>query len=220
MKSAMKYFKKNNDSTGFTIIELLIATLIFSIVLVVILAAFVQISRLFYKGVNMSNLQNDARTITQNIADDIQFAQNPPTFVPANSSGIGYFCVGLHRYKYHLRYQVGSSTNNDFGILRETVSYAAGCTLSAPGSNPEELLGNGMQLNYINNLTSGCVNGRCKVNVHVIFYGGDPQGLFSTKNSSYSSSPWNAPDAECTGTLTDSQYCATADYDKTVLQRT
>lgn len=215
-----KRFKKSNDSAGFTIIELLIATLIFSIVLVVILAAFVQISRLFYKGVNMSNLQNDARTVTQDIADDIQFAQNPPTFVKANSSGIGYFCIGLHRYKYHLRYQVGSSTNDNFGILRETVSSAAGCTLSAPGTDPEELLGNDMQLNYINNLADSCTNGRCLVHVHVIFYGGTSQGLFSTSDSSYSGDPWNAPDAECTGSLTDSQYCATADYERTVLQRT
>lgn len=209
---------------GFTIIELLVATLVFSIVLVVVLAAFVQISRLFYKGVNIANLHNDTRTITQDIENDIKFVQSAPqSFAdpvdpsrPWLPAGKGYFCIGLHRYTYNIGQQVNSSAT--FGIKRQTISYGSGCPSAAlaPGTNPEELLDNGMQLNSI---SIDCKGSRCLVNVHVIFYGGTPD-IFTTKLSNYTRTPWTAPDAECTGSLTDSQYCATADYNRTVLLRT
>jgi prepilin-type N-terminal cleavage/methylation domain-containing protein len=212
--------KNQTKSQGFTIIELLIATLVFSIVLVVILAAFVQISRLFYKGVNMSRTQEDTRAILQSIAGDIQFSQNPPTTLTYitnnNRPATGVFCIGLHRYTYQLGYQLGSSSINNFGVMRDDVSFASGCNTSAPGTNPVEMLENGMQLN---NLTVDCSSGRCVVSIHVIFYGGPPNGIFSSASNPGSSTPWTEPDAECTGSLTDTQYCATADFSSTILQR-
>jgi len=220
--------RRTTKSHGFTIIELLVATLVFSIVLVVLLAAFVQISRLFYKGVNMSRTQEDTRAIVQSISTDIEFSQNPPVILtPITTSMLnnpqrpitGVFCVGLHRYTYQLGYQLGSSTNNNLGVKREDVSFSSGCNLSAPGTNPVEMLENGMQLN---NLSVGCTNGRCTIDIHVVFWGGAPD-IFSSPTPQYSSSfsanLYQAPDAECTGSLTDSQYCATADFSSVVLQR-
>lgn len=209
---------KKHNSKGFTLIELMIATLIFSLVLVVILSAFVQISRLFYKGVNLTRTQEDSRQIVQDISDDIKFAQNISTNLAAsyNTPGPGYFCIGLHRYKYRLGYQLGSSAVNDFGIIRDTVSVGSGCTSGAAGTDQIELLDNGMQLNKLN---VTCNGGRCLVNVHVVFYGGAPD-LFASTYPGYSSNKWQAPDAQCTGNLEDTQYCATADYNSTVLQRT
>jgi prepilin-type N-terminal cleavage/methylation domain-containing protein len=211
-------------SKGFTIIELLIATVVFSIVLVVVLAAFVQTSRLFYKGVNMDNTQEDTRTITQDIADDLKFSQGPPTFPPgapspfiANSSTPSnqqYFCIGLHRYDFQIGHQLGSTAGpSDYGIKRVNVS-SADCPSPTvfPGNNPDEMLDAGMQLNAVG---INCSNGRCSLNVHVLFFGGD-HDLFSTQISSYSSTPWLAPDAQCTGSLQDSQFCAVADYNRTI----
>ncbi|HVS79134.1 MAG TPA: prepilin-type N-terminal cleavage/methylation domain-containing protein [Candidatus Saccharimonadales bacterium] len=216
----MKRNFSNRRPQGFTIIELLVATLVFSVVLVVILSSFVQISRLFYKGVNMTKTQEDARTIVQDISSDIAFAQTSPTFVGVgnnNRPATGYFCIGLHRYDYQLGYQLGSSSgSNNYAIKRENVSFSSGCNATATGTNPEELLDDGMQLN---NMSINCDGGRCLINVHVIFYGGTPNELFSTNNSNFTTSPWNAPDAQCTGSITSSQYCAVADYTSTVLQR-
>jgi prepilin-type N-terminal cleavage/methylation domain-containing protein len=111
---------KDKRQKGFTIIELLVATLVFSIVLIVVLSAFVQTSRLFYKGVNMDNTQESTRTITQDIADDIKFSQSAPTSFlieyssptsPSYSSVThsGRFCIGLHRYSYQLGQQTDGS---------------------------------------------------------------------------------------------------------------
>jgi prepilin-type N-terminal cleavage/methylation domain-containing protein len=211
-------------SKGFTIIELLIATVVFSIVLVVVLAAFVQTSRLFYKGVNMDNTQEDTRNVTQDIADDLKFAGGPPTFpatapIPytanySTSPTLQYFCVGLHRYDFQIGHQLGTGPPPaDYGIRRVTVG-SAFCPPPAKdaGTNKDELLDPGMQLNAIG---INCTNGRCLINVHVVFFGGD-HNLFSTNISSFSSTPWLAPDAQCTGSLQDSQFCAVADYNRTI----
>jgi prepilin-type N-terminal cleavage/methylation domain-containing protein len=222
-KTVLNHVTTEPDA-GFTIIELLIATLVFSLVLVVVLAALVQTSRIFYKGVNMDNTQEDTRTVTQDIADDLEFSSSPPTFPPASPSPFAansstpsnqqYFCVGTHRYDFQIGHQLGSTTGpSDYGIRRVNVS-SADCPppASSAGTNPDELLDAGMQLNAIG---INCTNGRCSINVHVVFFGGD-HNLFSTNTGAYSSTPWLAPDAECTGSIQDSQFCAVADYNRTV----
>lgn len=201
---------------GFTLIELMIATLIFSLVLVVLLAAFLQIGRLFYKGISMSHTQESTRSALQDISDDITLAKD----APIQPAGKDYFCVGLHRYKYVYKYQLGDDYDalaNKYGIIREDV--AAGCPDPATpgsGSNAQELLDNGMQLN---DLTINCSNGVCRIHLHVIFYGADKDVFASPKDSGLTGdAARNAPDAECTGSLQGSQYCATADFTSTVLQ--
>lgn len=210
-----------SESKGFTIIELLVATVVFSVVLVGILAAFIQVSRMFYKGVNMANTQTAARVITQDIENDITFASSTPPDVSANGgTASGSFCVGAHRYAYYLGVPVGTALS---GVYRETMVNGCPPLTGAGGQavatgTADQLLSNGMQLNQ---LSLSCSVGRCRVGVHVIFYGATPDGLFGTANYSavYPSNPWLAPDAECTGSLTSSQYCATATFNRTILQR-
>jgi prepilin-type N-terminal cleavage/methylation domain-containing protein len=211
----MKLRKSPEKSQGFTIVELLIATLIFSIVLVLLLTVFVQISRMFYKGVMMSRTQEDTRNVVQSVASDIQFSQTASNFTAGSAPSSGMFCVGLHRYKYRIGYQLGSSSVNDIGIYRDNVSFSSGCNAAAPGSGGVELLDGGMQVNA---LSLNCANSRCVIDIRVVFYAGVPD-MFHSNIAAYSSQPWLAPDAECTGALTDSQYCATAEYNTTVLQR-
>ena len=215
----MKYLKKNDDSSGFTIIELLVATLVFSIVLVVILAAFITISRLFYKGVNMSRTQEDARSVLQSITNDIQFSASAPQFQAITTNtrpATGYFCIGLHRYKYQLGYQLGSKAGSgDYAVLRQDIPFGSGCNSTATETNDQEMLDPGMQLNNIN---VSCNDGICIVKIHVVFYGGTPD-IFTSADSNFTHNQYQAPDAECSGSLTDTQYCATADFSSAVLQK-
>lgn len=236
-----KHPRQTNPDTkalaGFTIIELLIASLVFSIVLVGVMAAFIQISRVFYKGINMSNTQNSTRTITQDIENDIQFGSgvvhapttgdNYLTTASNNPAFTNYFCVGDHRYIYQFGFQVGDPAHPHAGIFREPLTTTSCPKISGSGSGyqapnysaAEQLLGTGMQLNSILvDCTSQAI--RCDINVHVVFYGGGGNGLFGSAKyaSQFPNNLWQAPDAECTGALTSSQYCATADYNRAVLQ--
>lgn len=205
------------NDRGFTIIELLIATVVFSVILVVILAAFVQISRLFYKGVNMSNTQDDTRRALNDIASDIQFASSSPPSACTGSGCPNYFCVGNHRYTFFLGAQVGYTS--PAGIYREDETGncppPTGPTAVKTGS-ADQLLGNGMQLNSIKISCDGIA---CHLHAHVIFYGGTPQGLFVSTDNPSSKTPWKEPDADCTGALISSQYCSTADYSSTILEK-
>jgi len=216
--------KMNKRQNGFTIIELLIATVVFSIVLLVVLTAFIRTSNLFYKGVTMNATQEDTRNLTESIDNDIKFTSNPPANLTAtatsNSSGV--FCTGQHRYRYRIGHQMGSGGSGDYAIARDTISAAAGCPavgtsagqLPVSSATDDQLLDNGMQLNYLKIDCSG--GSRCLINVHVVFYGGTSQDeLFSSAKGII---PTNtAQDAECTGTLSSSQICATADFNRTVL---
>lgn len=205
--------KDSKLSAGFTIIELMIATIVFSLVLLVCLASFMQISRLFYKGVNMSRTQEVARTVLENISDDLRFARTAPN-QPLNAN---YFCIGSHRYKFNLARQLNGTPDfsTNYGLVRETVSN--GCpnpTVAGSGTNPEELLSTGMQLNK---LAASCASGICTTDINVLFYGVDNQVFTS---SAYPNNPTEAlkdPNAQCTGSLAGSQYCATASYKSTVL---
>lgn len=197
--------QKQRISKGFTIIELLIATTVFSVVLLVFLVAFLRISQIFYKGVNMSRTQEAGRTIVQDISDDLQFDGSSP-IIGAVNGNVGYFCVGNHRYTYYLGQQVAPSTP---GVLRENLT---GCPAptgpgsTPPASNAEELLDSGMQ---VNSLSLGCPSGHCTVSMHLVFYGSDPTVLIPNAQ---------AANAQCTGEPTSSQYCATVDVKSTVLQ--
>jgi prepilin-type N-terminal cleavage/methylation domain-containing protein len=190
---------------GFTIIELLIATSVFSFVLMIFLASFIKIGDMFYKGVNMANTQEAARSVLDNISNDVRFSKGAPHYVAPDATGVGYFCVGLHRYKFMLGKQVGDP-GTPFGLLRENISGGGGCPSPSTlaGSSPTELLNNRMQLNRMN---LSCTTSVCSVSILIVFYGSDSSVLVPNATD---------PNATCSGGLSTSQFCATADYTSSV----
>jgi len=201
---------RSKNSRGFTIIELLIATTVFSVVLLIFLTAIIRVSELFYKGVNLSNTQESARNIMQNITEDVKFYQQPIYTFPSKN----YFCIGGHRYTYSLGTQYNIVTPGSYGVLQEKTACVdpttAGYTPNT--STGQELLSPGMQLNKMN---INCANNQCTIGVHVVFYGADNTVL---KSPSKDPLGYKAPDAECTGLPNTTQSCATADFNGTVLQ--
>ncbi len=206
---ANKKLNKQALGAGFTVVELLIATAVFSVVLLVFLSAFIQISQLFYKGVNLSNTQETARNVLQNISDDIRFSGTGAVTYPAEK----YFCIGSHRYMYNLGVQYTGS--GDYGIFKEKTGCASPSVQARNANNGEELLDPGMQ---VNKLDVDCSIQPCTVAIHIVYYGGDSK-VFKTGLAGYTvDTAYQAPDAQCTGPTSGSQYCATATYKSTVLQ--
>ena len=62
-----------NKQNGFTIVELLIASAVFSFVILGASVAIIQISRLYYKGIIVSNTQTSAKAILDSITQAIQY---------------------------------------------------------------------------------------------------------------------------------------------------
>lgn len=133
---------------GFTIVELLIATSVFSLVLLGALAGFLQIGHLFYKGVSSTNTQSVANQIIQDISGNFQtngsFSRIPAAgtqVMPVGDQGnsdpnYAYYCVGDTRYTYNINHMldVSASTNysapgsgGNFGLLKDVLPGSSGC---------------------------------------------------------------------------------------------
>jgi prepilin-type N-terminal cleavage/methylation domain-containing protein len=103
---------------GFTIVELLIASAVFSIVLMIALLGFLQVGRLFYKGIANAQTQNVLRDVVTDISNSLQntssdaAVQGPYTW-PSPNGGYSYFCIGNTRYTYGVyKNNPDSSLNN------------------------------------------------------------------------------------------------------------
>jgi prepilin-type N-terminal cleavage/methylation domain-containing protein len=213
---------KKLPQKGFTIIELLIATAVFSLVLVIFLTALVRISQLFYKGVSLTNTQEATRNVIQTISDDIQFSNESPAYYG------DYFCIGGHRYTLSKGVQVGSGDPADYGIVRESMNTCKSPFTAPPTGEPvntasaEKLLDPGMQLNNLT-IDPDTVTGSVRLKILVVYYGSD-KGVFSSPTASHNDpndvdyDAYKAIDAQCTGHANSSQFCATADYETTILQ--
>lgn len=174
---------------------------------------------MFYKGVNLANTQEATRSIVQTISDDIQFYNEPPD---VHSD---YFCIGDHRYSFNPGVQVGSGDPDDFGIVREVMSICKpwhGALSQPPDlAKAEKLLDPQMQLNR---LSIKQLNGGIQTKILVVYYGSD-KAVFHSETSGHDDpgdplyDSYKQPDAVCTGSPSSSQFCATADYQTTILQK-
>lgn len=98
-----------SSSKGFTVIELMVATAVFAVVLIVVTAGILQVSRLYYKGVNEANTQSVVRSITDTVSQAIQFSGGdiiPTTSGAATPSSPKVLCIGNLRFTYDLGWQV------------------------------------------------------------------------------------------------------------------
>jgi prepilin-type N-terminal cleavage/methylation domain-containing protein len=108
--------KLSKKQEGFTIIELLIATSVLAVILVIVTLILISISGLYDKGVHLSTIQDNTRDTIEEIGQDIQLTNG--TFTIGSDSGqiSGFpagahsqaFCIGDTRYTYVLGYAEGT----------------------------------------------------------------------------------------------------------------
>lgn len=128
----MKYIKNNK---GFTIVELLFSTAIFSVVLLLCLSALVQIGRMYFKGVTTAQTQQSARALMDEISQSMQlsgaeitpigsitggpvppeiYGQSGPIPISGGNitqGAIGYFCIGTTRFTFAMDRMQGESVD-------------------------------------------------------------------------------------------------------------
>ena len=209
------------QQSGFTIIELLIATTVFSIVLVVIVASFLQVGRMFYKGVSVNNTNEAARNLVDEISNDARLTPTPSE-VKSDSTDTAkrFFCVGPHRYTFKLNTQVkagdinSNARNMTAGIVQDTTSGNCQDPTALLGSSPRQILGPDMRLNAMNVSQNASGSGML-IHVHVIFYGADDRVFSSTAHPNDTAADHaaaiNDADAYCSGNILSTQFCAMAD---------
>lgn len=101
-----------NDQRGFTIIEMLIATAILSTILVLITMMMVNIGSLYYKGINQSKIQGTTRSVTDELAQQLELLDSPirrQSAAPAGEPNNKALCLGTTRYTYAVDKQLRNS---------------------------------------------------------------------------------------------------------------
>lgn len=190
---------KRVNRQGFTVVELLIATAVFAVVLLVAQASFVEIGHLFYKGVSITQTQDAADHIFQDINGNFQTAANIGGSQNSASGGYDYYCVGNTRYTYRINHQIDTSATPDhtasgnFGLLKDVLN-GSGSACAAPCSDtggstcpagavalksPVELLGNKMRLEQFNLSQSTTTSSLYNVSI-IVAYGEDNTLAYST----------------------------------------
>lgn len=99
MKSA-----KPHKEGGFTIVELMIATVVFSMVLLICSFAVIHIGRVYYRGLILNRTQDTARRVADDITRSVQYSngvsdiEGPVSDLDNNN--INHLCIGQNRYTY------------------------------------------------------------------------------------------------------------------------
>lgn len=196
---------------GFTIVELLVALAVFSVVLVVITAAILQISRVYYKGVTETNVQATARSIIDTVSQAIQFSGGNVTDTVAVTPGTSYdFCINNQEYSYRPGYKLvdsapGMNETNHSLVVRTVSSCSSPTGQNLSGAvTGRELLAPNMRLSKM--VVKNIGPNLYQVQVRVV-YGSDD--LLNSPTAS---------NASCRG-VSGRQFCAVSDLSTVVISR-
>ena len=118
---------------GFTIMELLIATTVFSVILLIVSAGLIYIGKVYYRTVTQNKAQEATRSIVEQVSQAIQFTGGD---VVPSASGV---CVGDIMYQPSTKVVTADTP----GLLRG--AHDGSCS-SIIDPNPSELIPDGMFL--------------------------------------------------------------------------
>ena len=169
------------DEAGFTIVELMIATVVFALVMLVITVGIVHFTNAFYKSVNTSTAQDTTRSALDSIEQAIQFSglnQAPSTMAVASPGVVQAFCTGGKQFLYTLGTPVGSVAGKP-GLYVQGAP-VSGCAV-VPAAGGQELLGAHMRLTAIGVSPVAGVTNVYSLNIGVAY--GDSDLLCNTSKN-------------------------------------
>lgn len=167
LKQKQPHISTRENTQGFTIVELMIATLVFSTILLVITVGVLKFTSAYYKGVNASATQSTARTIADTVGQAVQFgtpavtesSTTPgPLYVSANKTGL--FCAGGYAFVYsHTQYTGLAPSLTNAGVYMMKMPTGACDIATIPSlTGGQEMLSKGMRvtdIRLVENGTSG-----------------------------------------------------------------
>lgn len=210
---------------GFTILELMIATMVFSVVILLVTAGILQISRVYYKGLTESTTQSTARNIIDTLAQAIQFSGAEITETSGSDPGVDYsFCIGNKQYSYRLGSQVmdnpEASDQAWHALVERTVS--GSCSgiepqaLNTENVDGRDLVGQRMRLAKLAVEDLGA--DRYRITVRIVYGDADLLRSPSNPNSSIEVAAMQ-PDATCQSVRAGTQFCASSELSTVVVKR-
>ena len=151
MRQLTKTISRNKArSAGFTIVEFMIATSVFGVILMGVTAAVLYMGQTYQRSIYASNTQAAAVNLVDTVSQAIKFSSSQ---IEADNSGQTYsYCVGNRQFLYVRGRQLTdqttpTSTQNAVMTRLNTNDCAIESIISGnPSGSPKELLGKGMRL--------------------------------------------------------------------------
>ena len=196
-------WQTTNSQKGFTVVELLFSTTIFALVLLTVAASFIQVSRLYYRGVITSRTQDVVRAVVDDVSRTLQFNSGTVAW-DGEVAKPDAFCVGNIRYSVQLDQNI--TEPSDWALVRD--SGASDCTQPENPANGVELLGREMRINMFHIQQIGDSRSY-RIQVRVIY--GDEELIDIDDSDS------NNP--VCRGLRIGGQFCAVSELDTVITRR-
>jgi prepilin-type N-terminal cleavage/methylation domain-containing protein len=221
---------KRRSTAGFTIIELLIATVVFSIILLILAGAIIQIGRIYTKGLTNAHTHEVTRNLVNGMAAAIQLTAGNVTETDGAGGGPDALCIGSQRYSFTTGEQVLSGSSALVpGVIFDTPS--SGDCLAPVGSDPASLptggsqvLGERMRLAYLS--ASSSDNITYTIEARVVYGDDDLLCDDDTVSCSDGTTGMNAvaiaaagKSVRCKDIHSGTQFCSISDITTTVERR-
>lgn len=192
---------------GFTIVEFLIATAVFSVVMLLCAYAIVHVGRMYYKGMITNRTQDAARRVIDDVAAVVQFGAGDVAS-GSNDDRLAW-CMGNTRYTYILNDPLGSVPH----VLWKDTHSSGGCDpADISEAEPEdsidgqEMLGSNMRITRFD-MPPATADGLQTISIRIAY--GDSNDLFEGNN----------PNQPCKGTNAGGQFCAVSEFTTHVKRR-
>jgi len=204
--------------SGFTILELMIASGVFAVILLIVAVGVISFTNRYYKGITTSKTQAAARDVMNTLSQAIQFGQfvSLPVY---NGAGTTYgMCIDDTLYAFRPGQEVTDAAPFTAHQGYHGLVAMHGCSLPAtlPAianlANGRELLGEHMRINSLQVTQNGDL-----YTIHLRIVYGDDDLLRQPLPGNVPA--WLTANETCSGSQSGTQFCAVADLTTTVEKR-
>lgn len=110
----MRCKQRRLGQSGFTIIELMIATAILSTLLLMVTIIMISIGSLYYKGINQARVQDNVHSITDEVSQHLELSgTSKPVRVTSPDGKTVAYCIANTRYVSIIGRQIGTGMDTD-----------------------------------------------------------------------------------------------------------
>jgi len=210
---------------GFTIIELLVASLVFATILTLVSVGLLQVGKVYYKGVTTTRTQETTRDIMDTISRTIQFDGGTVTPITVDGgTNLSYFCINNDRYTFTLGKQLTDDTSpgpnqSNHVLVKDSAPCGGSADFGALSPTATELMATRMRLVklQLNNLGGSLYS----VTVRVVSGDDDllcSPGVPGDCNLTTPTTNLDKDDLTCKS-ITGGQFCAPAQLQAAVQKR-
>jgi prepilin-type N-terminal cleavage/methylation domain-containing protein len=214
---------------GFTLVEFMVATMVFSVVLLAMSYSITHISRIYQRSINTSRTQAAARSLVEALSEAVQYSASEITpGIPVTVGDTQARCIGSRQFLFAIGRKLsndGAATSARNAVYSRPSPAGGGCanvSITSGISGGQELLGNNMRLANLEVDRVGATT-LYSISARVVYgdddllcYAGDPTTCTST--AVLGGADLKRPDLKCKSGP-GSEYCSVSELSTTVQRR-